>query len=103
MNTPEDLVARWALDRLDIIGSGSIQADQAFQNFREWCTVHDLKPLTPQMFGRRFTKVHTGMGGKKVRRQGRAYYIGTSLQFQSLPKALIKKRETSADQIRKLN
>jgi hypothetical protein len=55
------------------------------------------------MFGRRFTKVHTGMGGKKVRRQGRAYYIGTSLQFQSLPKALIKKRETSADQIRKLN
>jgi len=29
---------------------------------------------------RRFTKVHAGMGGKKVKRRGRAYYEGTALQ-----------------------
>jgi hypothetical protein len=80
VNTPEDLVTRWALDRLDIVGSGSIPADNAFQDFREWCLVHDLEPLTPQMFGRRFTKVHANLGGKKVKRRGRAYYEGAALR-----------------------
>ncbi|MGF1622225.1 MAG: hypothetical protein ACFCUR_16615 [Rhodomicrobiaceae bacterium] len=77
--TPDDLVARWALDRLDIVGSGSIQADDAFQDFRKWCLTHDLRSLTPQMFGRRFTKVHAAMGGQKIRRRGRAYYVGATL------------------------
>jgi hypothetical protein len=79
VKAPEDLVTCWALDRLDIVSSGSLQADDAFQDFREWCLVHELQPLTPQMFGRRFTKVHAGMGGRKVRRRGRAYYVGTAL------------------------
>ncbi len=79
VQTPEDLVTRWALDRLDIVSSGAIQADEAFHDFCDWCHGHNLGPLTPQMFGRRFTKVHASMGGKKVRRRGRAYYLGAAL------------------------
>jgi hypothetical protein len=78
--TPDDLVTRWALARLDIVTTGTIQADVAYQDFREWCSAHRLAALTPQMFGRRFTKVHAGMGGRKVKRCGRAYYEGTALQ-----------------------
>jgi hypothetical protein len=81
--TPDDLVTRWALDRLDVVSWASVQADDAFRDFREWCLVYDLAPLTPQMFGRRFTKVHAGMGGQKVRRRGRTYYLGAALQSQS--------------------
>ena len=78
--TPDDLVTRWALARLDIVTTGTIQADVAYRDFCEWCSAHRLVTLTPQMFGRRFTKVHAGMGGKKVKRRGRAYYEGTALQ-----------------------
>jgi hypothetical protein len=78
--TPDDLVTRWALARLDIVTTGTIQADVAYRDFCEWCLAHRLVALTPQMFGRRFTKVHAGMGGKKVKRRGRAYYEGTALQ-----------------------
>lgn len=84
MSTPEDLVTKWALDRLDIVSSGSIQADDAFKDFRQWCLVNNLEPLTPQLFGRRFTKVHAAMGGRKVRRHGRAYYVGAILHKQHI-------------------
>ena len=73
-------MTRWALARLDIVTAGTIQADAAYQDFCGWCSAHRLASLTPQMFGRRFTKVHAGMGGRKVKRRGRAYYEGTALQ-----------------------
>lgn len=77
---PDDLVAQWALSRLDLVSTGLIQAERAYQDFREWCSSHHYATLTPQLFGRRFTKVHVGMGGKKIRRNGRAYYQGAILQ-----------------------
>ena len=80
---PDDLVTRWALARLDIVSTGTIQADLAYRDFYDWCCAHRLAPLTPQMFGRRFTKVHAGMGGRKVRRRGRAFYEGAALQEKS--------------------
>lgn len=79
-NTPEDLVACWALDRLDIVSSGTIQAEHAYQDFRRWCLANDKQLLTAQMFGRRFTKVHAKMGGRKVKRRCRSYYEGAVLQ-----------------------
>lgn len=82
-NMSDDLVTRWALDRLDIVSTGMIQAEDAFRDFRDWCVSQHLQPLTPQMFGRRFTKVHAGMGGRKVRRKGRAYYEGAAFQNKS--------------------
>ena len=83
-NIPDDLVTRWALDRLDIVSSGTIQAEHAYKDFQDWCTKGHLQPLTRQMFGRRFTKVHADMGGRKVRRNGRAYYEGAALQDNSI-------------------
>lgn len=77
---PDDLVTRWALDRLDLVSTGMIQAELAYRDFCEWCSSHNITTLTPQLFGRRFSKVHAGMGGKKVRRNGRAYYQGAVLQ-----------------------
>lgn len=76
---PIDLVTRWALARLDIISTGMIQAEHAYNDFCHWCTAQSVPALTPQMFGRRFTQIHAGMGGKKLKRQGRAFYSGVSL------------------------
>jgi hypothetical protein len=81
-SVPEDLVARWALTRLDIVSTGRIQADFAYRDYCEWCSAQRVADLTPQMFGRRFTKMHAGMGGRKVKRRGRAYYEGAALQSQ---------------------
>jgi hypothetical protein len=80
---PVDLVTRWALARLDIISTGMIQAEHAYNDFRHWCASQSVPALTQQMFGRRFTEVHAGMGGKKLRRQGRAFYSDVSLPAQS--------------------
>lgn len=77
--TPSDAVTRWAISRLDIISSGVIQAEHAYEDFASWCRREGKHPLTPQMFGRRFTAVHAHMGGKKIKRRGRAYYSGVSL------------------------
>jgi hypothetical protein len=62
---PEDLVTRWALARLDVISSGMLQAERAYNNFCDWCWAQGVEPLTPQMFGRRFTAVHASMGGRR--------------------------------------
>lgn len=78
--TPGDAVTRWAIARLDIISSGMIQAEHAYEDFASWCRREGKQPLTPQMFGRRFTAVHAHMGGKKLKRRGRAYYSGVSLE-----------------------
>jgi hypothetical protein len=80
---PVDLVTRWALARLDIISTGMLQAEHAYNDFREWCSAQSVPILTPQMFGRRFTEVHAAMGGKKLKRQGRAFYSGVSLPASS--------------------
>jgi hypothetical protein len=76
---PLDLVTRWALARLDIINTDMLQADHAYKDFCHWCASLSVPALTPQMFGRRFTEVHAGMGGKKLKRRGRAFYSGVSL------------------------
>jgi hypothetical protein len=78
--TPKDLVTRWAFARLDVISSGMIQAEHAYEDFCNWCSAHKVQPLTPQMFGCRFTAVHASMGGRKLKRRGRAYYSGVTLQ-----------------------
>jgi hypothetical protein len=78
--TPADLITRWALSRLDVLSTGRIQAEIAYQDFIAWCQAEDLNACSRQMFGRRFAEVVTGMGGRKVRINGRAYYEGVVLQ-----------------------
>jgi hypothetical protein len=61
--TPTDHVTRWTLARLDVLNSGRIQAATAYEDFSRWCRGEGIDPLTPQMFGRRFTEVVESMGG----------------------------------------
>jgi hypothetical protein len=77
---PADAVTRWAYSRIDIFATGRIQAQVAYQDFAMWCEAEGIEPCSPQMFGRRLTEVVTGMGGRKVKINGRAYYDDVSLQ-----------------------
>jgi hypothetical protein len=77
--TPDDFIRWLALDRLDIVRSGMTQAEGAYINFCDRCSLRAFPVLTPQMFGRRFTKVHSNMGGTKQKRPARACYSGVSL------------------------
>jgi hypothetical protein len=78
--TPADTVARWTLARLDVLHEGRIQAECAYNDFKRWCADERIEACTVQMFGRRFTKIIEGMGGRKVKVNGRAYYQGVALQ-----------------------
>lgn len=81
--TSADTVTRWALSRLDVLNSRRIQAELAYRDFREWCGDKGKEACTPQMFGRRFTQVIEGMGGRKKKVNGKAYYEGVALQERS--------------------
>ena len=78
--TPTDTVTRWAFSRLDVLNAGRIQAEHAYRDFAKWCEGERIRACTLQMFGRRFTEVIAGMGGRKVKVNGRAYYLGVTLQ-----------------------
>jgi hypothetical protein len=77
---PADTVTRWAFARLDVLRAGRIQAEIAYQDFIAWCHAEGLNACSRQMFGRRFTEVVKGMGGRKVKINGRAYYEGVILE-----------------------
>jgi hypothetical protein len=81
--TPADTVTRWAFSRLDVLRAGRIQAEVAYRDFVAWCEAGGIEACSGQMFGRRFTEVVKGMGGRKVKINGRAYYEGVVLQRRS--------------------
>jgi hypothetical protein len=60
--------------------AGRIQAEIAYQDFTAWCTAEGLNACSRQVLGRRFAEVVKGMGGRKVKINGRAYYQGAVLQ-----------------------
>ena len=78
--TKPDAVSRWYLDRLDIISSGRIKADDAFRDFQAWCLETGVASCTQAMFGRTMTAVHEKMGGQKVKKRDATYYVGVALQ-----------------------
>jgi hypothetical protein len=78
--TTADTVARWTLARLDVLHEGRIQAECAYNDFKHWCVVEGIEACTLQMFGRRLTEIIEGMGGRKLKVNGRAYYQGVALQ-----------------------
>ena len=75
-----DAVSRWYLDRLDIITSGKIKADDAFRDFQAWCLETGVASCTQAMFGRTMTAVHEKMGGQKIKKRDATYYVGVALQ-----------------------
>jgi hypothetical protein len=89
--TPADTVARWTLARLDVLHEGRIQAECAYKDFKHWCVVEGIEACTLQMFGRRLTEIIEGMGGRKLKVNGRAYYQGVALQERPAPTGQRKK------------
>jgi hypothetical protein len=87
--TPADVINRWAFSRLDVLGAGRIQAEIAYRDFVAWYPAEGLSACSRQMFGRRLAEVMTGMGGRKVRINGRAYYEGVVLQGRSAQKRIL--------------
>jgi hypothetical protein len=87
--TPVDMITRWAFSRLDVLGAGRIQAEIAYQDFIAWCQAEGLNACSRQMFGRRLTEVVKGMGGRKVKINGRAYYEGVVLQGRPAQKQIL--------------
>jgi hypothetical protein len=81
--TPADTISRWAFSRLDVLRAGRIQAEVAYGDFVGWCDTGGIEACSRQMFGRRFAEVVKGMGGRKVKINGRAYYEGVVLQRRS--------------------
>jgi hypothetical protein len=81
--TSADTVTRWAFSRLDVLRASRIQAEVAYSDFVAWCEAGGIEACSRQMFGRRFTEVVKGMGGRKVKINGRAYYEGVVLQRRS--------------------
>jgi hypothetical protein len=90
IETPTDVITRWTYSRLDVLSTGRIQANPAYQDFTIWCEENSSKTCTAQMFGRQLTKIIETMGGRKVKINGRAYYQGVALQPQAKPTARTK-------------
>ena len=87
--TPLDTITRWAFARLDVLSAGRIQAEIAYQDFTAWCQAEGLNACSRQMFGRRLAEVVKGMGGRKVKINGRAYYEGVVLQGRPAQKPIL--------------
>ena len=87
--TPADTITRWAFSGLDVLSAGRIQAEVAYMDFAAWCEAECIKTCSRQMFGRRFTEVVKGMGGRKVKINGRAYYEGVVPRGRSLQKRIL--------------
>jgi hypothetical protein len=87
--TPADMITRWAYSRLDILNAGRVQAENAYQDFIAWCQAEGLNTCSRQMFGRCLTQVVKGMGGRKVKINGRAYYEGVTLQGDPLHRQVL--------------
>ena len=87
--TPADIITRWAFSRLDVLSTGRIQAEVAYLDFVAWCEADGIKACSRQMFGRRFAVVISGMGGRKFKINGRAYYEGVALQGRSAQKQIL--------------
>jgi hypothetical protein len=86
---PADTITRWAFSRLDVLRAGRVQAEIAYKDFVEWCETEGIRACSRQMFGRRLTEVNAGMGGRKVKINGRAYYEGVVLQGRPAQKQIL--------------
>jgi len=55
---------------------GIIPARAAFADFCEWCVRNETEPSSMTAFGRVFTRDIEQVGGRKVKKRERAYYVG---------------------------
>jgi hypothetical protein len=84
---PAGSLERWVAARLRVEAAGSIPAREAYDDFRRWARAEGIEPCTETRFAREFSVRITKLGGAKVKRRDRAYYIGAALVA---PKIVLK-------------
>jgi hypothetical protein len=88
-NTSDDALKRWALTRLDVDPGAEIPARAAYNDYCSWARTQRLEPCSETRFGTEFTIRVGDLGGRKVKRRDRTYYIGVALS-ETQPPALLK-------------
>jgi hypothetical protein len=83
-----DALERWVQTRLKVDPAAEIPAREAYTAFCFWSRAEGLEPGTETRFGRDFTARIGELGGQKVKRRDRAYYIGASLVEGKIPLSL---------------
>jgi hypothetical protein len=75
-----DALDRWIQTRLNMDPAGSVAARDAYADFCCWARASGIEPCTETRFGRDFTARIINLGGVKIKRRDRAYYVGVVSQ-----------------------
>jgi hypothetical protein len=75
-----DALDRWIQTRLNVDPGGSVPARDAYADFCRWARSSGIVPCTETRFGRDFTARIIHLGGVKIKRRDRAYYVGVVSQ-----------------------
>ncbi|MEO8185611.1 MAG: hypothetical protein ABI895_42950, partial [Deltaproteobacteria bacterium] len=78
--TSDGAIQRWSLTRLDVDPGAEIPARAAYSDFCRWARTRSMEPCSETRFGREFTFRVGDLGGRKVKRRDRAYYVGVALK-----------------------
>ena len=88
-STSDGALERWVLTRLDVDPGAEIPARAAYDDFCRWARTQRIEPCSETRFGTDFTFRVGDLGGRKVKRRDRAYYVGVALSEAQTP-ALLK-------------
>ena len=88
-STSDGAIKRWGLTRLDVDPGAEIPARAAYHDFCCWARTERIEPCSETRFGKEFTFRIIDLGGRKVKRRDRAYYVGVAL-IGAQPLALLK-------------
>ena len=87
--TCDGAIKRWGVTRLDVDPGVEIPARAAYDDFCRWARTQRIEPCSETRFGTEFTFRVGDLGGRKVKRRDRAYYVGVALK-EAQTAALIK-------------
>ena len=87
--TSDGAIKRWSLTRLAVDPGVEIPARAAYDDFCRWARTQRIEPCSETRFGTEFTFRVRDLGGRKVKRRDRAYYVGVALK-EAQTAALIK-------------
>ena len=78
--TSDGAIKRWGLTRLDVDPGAEVPARAAYDDFCRWARTQCIEPCSETRFGKEFTFRVGDLGGRKVKRRDRAYYVGVALK-----------------------
>jgi hypothetical protein len=93
MSPGDTAIRRWAQSRIEVNPAAEVPARAAYEDFGRWCRAQQIESCSETRFGRVFTTRISELGGCKVKRRDRAYYVGVSLAAQGA----VNSRDRSED------